>query len=92
MDTTAELRGVPPPDPFRESGAGREKSSDTGAGLSRLVEKSGKAGTREVKSDRKQGSGVRDSDMCTGEASGDEIFSNCRGVLQRLAGLDVRGE
>lgn len=55
VDTTAELWGVPPPDPFRESGAGSEKSSDTGAGLPRLVEKSGKAGTREAKSDRKQG-------------------------------------
>lgn len=92
LDTTAELQGVPPPDPFRESGAASEKSSDIGAGLPRLVEKSGKAVTREVKSGRKQGSGVRDSDLCTGEASGEEMFSNCRGVLQRLAGRDVRGE
>lgn len=89
------VREFAPPDRPRESGRTRGKSSDTGAGLPRLevIERSGNVAIRGVsKSGRKQGSGERDSDLCTGDVSGEEMFSNCRGVLQRLAGREGSGE
>lgn len=58
LDTGAGVRHTPSPEPVRDSGAVRGKSSDGGAGLPRpdVTESSGKGVIRGVsKSGRKQG-------------------------------------
>lgn len=44
------------------------------------------------RSDRRQTSGDMDSGLCAGELSGEDTFSNCSGVLQRLAAREGMGE
>lgn len=51
-----------------------------------------KVGFTRSTSGRRQGSGERDSGLCAGELSGEDMFSNCSGVLQRLAVRDGMGE